>query len=68
MGLLEFSDTCFQGVGKGAFLVTKQFAFEKRFGKRGTIDRHKRFVLSFTLVVNLSTRYFFSRAIFTQKQ
>ena len=29
---LKASDPVLAGIGKGAFLVTEQFAFEKRFG------------------------------------
>ena len=41
-GQLELAGPRLVGVGEGALLVTKEFAFQERLGNRGAVDRDER--------------------------
>jgi hypothetical protein len=55
-------------VREGAFLVSKELAFEQGFGERGAVDGKKGLLVPRTVFVNLARHQFLARAALTQDQ
>ena len=68
VGQFEFAGTVCNRPGEGAFAVTEEFAFEKRFRHRGAVHGDKWLAAAIARVVHEPREQFFTRSAFGLNQ
>ena len=62
---LETPGAAVNGSGKGAFFMTEQFTFQQFSRNSATVNRHKRFISTMGMVMQIARNHFFTGTGFT---